>query len=97
MHRKKFFDKIKKLIKKGNNTKFILRKGENIVLSLPVTVVVIFAIIPPHITIWALIIALITGHRIKFQGKNGEDMAINKKFEKVSDVVDNAKKKIVED
>lgn len=94
---KSFFDKIKKLIKKGNNTKFILRKGENIVLSLPVTVVVIFAIIPPHITIWALIIALITGHRIKFQGKNGEDMAINKKFEKVSDVVDNAKKKIVED
>ena len=87
----------KKIIKKGNETKFIISKKDSIILTLPVTIVVIVTIFAPYITVFSLIIALLTGHRIKFQGKNGEDMKVNKTIDKVSDSVVNIKKKLVED
>ncbi len=92
-----FWHGVKKLIKKGNKIKFIIKKGDNVVIALPLTLVIIFAIIPPHISIIGAVIALITGHKIKFEDKNGEAMNINKHIEKVSEAVDIAKKKIVED
>ncbi|MBC8060632.1 MAG: DUF4342 domain-containing protein [Clostridiaceae bacterium] len=88
---------VKRIIKKGNQTKFIIKKGDSIILSLPVTIVVIVTVIAPYITVLALILAILTGHRIKFQGKNGEDMKVNETLDKVSDSVVNLKKKLVED
>ena len=85
------WDKFMALIRKGNRTKFIIKKRENILLSIPVTLAIISTIIAPYFVVIALIIALATGHRIKFQGMNGEGMEINNTLDKVSDFVDNAK------
>lgn len=90
-------DKIIKLIKKGNVTKFIIQKGENIVLSLPVTLIVIITIFAPYVAIPGVILALILGYKLSFKGENGEDLKVNRDLEKVSQVVDNAKNKIVDD
>lgn len=86
-----FFTIVKKIIKKGNKTKFIVKKGQNTILSLPVTAVVIITVIAPYLTVIGLIIALLTGHKIKFQGKNGEDMKVNETIDKVTNIVDKAK------
>lgn len=91
-------DKIIKLIKKGNATKFIIQKNENIILSLPVTLVVIITVIAPYVAIPGVILALIAGYRLSLKDKNGEDIKdVNENLEKVSQAVDNAKSTIIND
>ncbi|AGK96296.1 DUF4342 domain-containing protein [Clostridium pasteurianum] len=92
-----FFNIIKKIIKKGNTTKFIIKKKDNIILSLPVTIVVIITVFAPYVAVPGLILALITGHRFRFKGKNGEPAKVNETLDKISNVVDTAKKKFNED
>lgn len=91
------FDKIIKLIKKGNVTKFIIQKHENIIIKLPVTLVVIITIIAPYVVIPCIILALILGYRLHFQNENGEEMKVNDDIDKVSKAVDNAKAAIIND
>lgn len=92
-----FFTIVKKIIKKGNRTKFIVRKAETTILSLPVTAVVIITVVAPYVTVIGLIVALLTGYKIKFQGKNGEDMKVNETIDKVTNIVDKAKESFTED
>ena len=91
-----FLTTVKKIIKKGNNTKFNIRKGQNTILSLPVTAVVIITVVAPYVTVIGLIVALLTGHKIKFQGKNGEEMKVNETIDKVTNIVDKAKESFTE-
>lgn len=92
-----FWSKVKAVIRKGNNTKFIIRKKDNVVVSMPVTAAVIIGLLAFHITAIVLIILLLTGHRIKFEGKNGECKQVNDILDKVSNSVDSVKKKLYED
>ena len=92
-----FIKAIKRIIKKGNTTKFMIKKNEAVILSLPVTLVVIITVFAPHITLVALILALITGHKIRFQSKSGEDMDINKHFDKASEYVTKVKTTLTKD
>jgi hypothetical protein len=82
-----FVSSVKKIIKKGNRIKFIIKKQESTILSLPLTAAVIITIVAPYVTVIGLIVAIFTGHRIKFQGENGEDMKVNKTVDKVTDIV----------
>jgi hypothetical protein len=91
------WDKFKKLVRKGNNTKFIIRKKEVNVLSISVTFAVIITIIAPYVTFFGLIAALFTGHRIKFEGKDFELGKVNEMMDKVAESVDSAKRKMAED
>lgn len=90
------WEKFKEMVRKGNSMRFVIKKREREVLSMPVTVAVIAAIVAPPLVIAGLILALITSHRFRFEGKAGEDMEINKTLDKVSVAVDNAKQKLVE-
>jgi hypothetical protein len=92
-----FCDKVKKLIRKGNNTKFIIYKKEATIISIPVTLAVVITAIAPHLTVIALLLALLTGHRIRFEGKDMQCKQVNDMLDKVSDTVDCAKKKFAED
>jgi hypothetical protein len=92
-----FYEKVKSIISKGNNTDFIVNKKDKVILSLSVTVVVIITIIAPYIVIPGILLALLTGHRIKLQGKNGDDMKVNETLDKVSDTVNKVKRKLMED
>lgn len=90
------WETIKKIISKGNSTRFVIKKHEREVLSMPVTIAVIAAIIAPPLVAVGIILALVTSHKFRFESKDGDDMEINKTLDKVSEVVDNAKQKIVE-
>jgi hypothetical protein len=89
--------KFKKLVRKGNNTRFIIHKKEVNILSLPVTLAVIITIIAPYLTFIGFIVALFTGYRIKFEGKGMECGKVNEMMDKVADGVDCAKRKLSED
>lgn len=92
-----FWSKVKEVIKKGNNTKCIIHKKENVILSIPVTLAVIITVLAPYLVVIGLLVALLTGYRIKFEGKDIECKKVNDMLSKVSDSVDCAKKKLAED
>lgn len=88
---------VKRVVVKGNNTKLIIKKNDSTVLSLPVTLVVIVTVIAPYISLGGLILALVTGYKIRFQGKDGQDMNVNKHFEKAAEYVSKAKNNFSEE
>jgi hypothetical protein len=92
-----FCDKVKKLIRKGNNTKFVIYKKEATIISIPVTLAVVITAIAPHLTAIALLVALLTGHRIRFEGKDVHCKKVNDVMNKVSDSVDSARRKSAEE
>ncbi|MEG0773782.1 DUF4342 domain-containing protein [Clostridium sp.] len=87
-----FGNKIKEMIKKGNNTNFMVKKEEKVVLSIPVTGATIITVVAPYVTVGGLLVAFCTGHRVKFQGEKGECTQANNIFDKVADTVDSVKK-----
>jgi len=89
-----FFDKLKALIIKGNNTRFIISKSERTVLNLSLTVTILIGAVTFHVSAIALIIGLITGYKFKFEKNNGEDMKVNKVLNKVHENIDNFKKNL---
>lgn len=88
------WEKFKSLIRRGNRTKFIIKKKEQVILSIPVTLAVILVLISHVFAAIGLILALVTGHSFKLEGKPGENAEINKTLNKVSDFVDNTKEKL---
>ncbi|MCB2299066.1 DUF4342 domain-containing protein [Clostridium tagluense] len=93
----KFFKKVKKLIKKGNETKIIVKKDDAVVLNICVTLGVIITIVATPIVITALILALATNHKIRIRKKNNEDLEVNNIFDKMSIAVNKVTTKITEE
>ncbi len=96
-NKESLWDKFMKLVRKGNNTRLIIHKREVNILSLPVTLAVIITVIAPYVTFFGLVAALVTGHRIKFEGKGMECSKVNEMMDKVAESVDSAKRKLSED
>lgn len=92
-----FSDNIKKLIEKGNNTRFIISKKGRTVLNLSLTISIIVFILAFHITAIALVIALFAGYKFRFEKNNGEDMKVNAVLNKVHDNVENFKNDLDKD
>lgn len=93
----KIFDKVKNLIKKGNQTKLIIKKDEIVVLNICLTVVVLITIAASPVVIAALLLAIVTNHKIRIQKKNDEDLEVNKIFDKISVAVNKVITKITEE
>jgi hypothetical protein len=91
----KFLKKVKKLIRKGNETKLVVRKNDTVVLNISVTLAVIITIVAtPPLVIIAIIFALATNHTIRIKKKNNEDLEVNKIFDKMSVAVNKVTSKI---
>lgn len=86
----------KNLIKKGNSTRFIIEKKENTILNIPITVGIIITIVAAPVTLIGIPVALVTKHKIKFKKETGEDLEVNKVFDKMSTVVTNATSSMTE-
>lgn len=96
-HCSEFHSKASGILKKGNSTNIVVSKEDKIVLSIPVTVAVIITVVAPYVSIPSLGVAIVTGHKIKFEGKDVECSKVNNALDKFSDVVDSTKKKFTED
>jgi hypothetical protein len=92
-----FLKTIKRLIKKGNETKLIVKKEDTVVLNICVTLAIILTVVVTPLVIGALILALATNHKIRIQKKNHEDLEVNKIFDKMSVAVTKVTTKITEE
>lgn len=92
-----FFKKIKNIISKANKLKLVVSKNDKTVLNLPSTLAVLFGIFAMPVAVTALIIAVVTGCKIRFHKDSGEECDINNKIDKVTSVVSNAANKITEE
>jgi NACalpha-BTF3-like transcription factor len=96
----KFVEYTKELIRKGDKTRFIIKKSDTTVLNIPVTVAAIATVAAMPFAIAGIALALITDHKIKFEKADGEDIKINKVFDKISkevhDMTDKMREKSAE-
>ena len=92
-----FLKSIKKLIKKGNETKFIVEKHDIVVLNVSLTILTILTVVVTPIVIAGLILALVTNHKLRIQKKNNEDSEVNNVFDKMSTAFNKVSTKITEE
>jgi len=92
-----FLRKVKKIIKKGNETKLIVKKDDVVVLNICVTLVTIITIAATPLVIVALLVALATNHKIRIQKKDNDDLEVSKIFDKMSVAVNKVTTKIKEE
>lgn len=85
-----FTSKCKEVIKKGNSTRFVVKKKDNVVVNLPVTVAGVASIVAFPLAVTGLVIALATNHRIKIENIKGEDIEVKEVLNKMSTAVNNA-------
>lgn len=76
---KEIIDQIKKTIAKGHMSKLIVKKGDEVILNLPLTVGVLGAIVAPWGAIVAIIAAAGTKCTVEFVNDKGETTDINGK------------------
>lgn len=94
----KFFKKVKSLIKKGNETKLLVKKDEVVVLNICVTLATVITIVATPLVIAALVIALVTNHKIRIEKKDHKDLEeVNNIFDKMSVAVNKVTTKITEE
>ena len=81
------WDSIKNFFRKMNRIRFILRNEKSVLINFPLTVALILAIVATPFAVVGILVALFAGYRIQFKTDKGEDMAVNKYFDKMSDSV----------
>ncbi|MCJ7689181.1 MAG: DUF4342 domain-containing protein [Clostridiaceae bacterium] len=92
-----FFKKVKNLIKKGNETKLIVKKDDTVVLNICVTLAIVITIAATPLVIIALVVALVTNHKIRIKRKDNEFSKANNIFDKMSLAVNKVTSKITEE
>ncbi|NMC26949.1 MAG: DUF4342 domain-containing protein [Syntrophomonadaceae bacterium] len=79
-----FGEKLKQWFKACNETKLVVSKNDRIMMDLSLTVVIIVTVFIPPLTVIGLLVALFTGHKIRFERPGSTDMQINKTFDEMS-------------
>ncbi|MDF2545258.1 MAG: hypothetical protein K0R93_156 [Anaerosolibacter sp.] len=90
----KFMATVKDILRKGNETKFIIKKDDENIINLPVTAAVLIGIVATPVLVIGLPVALLTKHKIKIEKEDGGDLQINKVLDKVSNAVDDMTDKL---
>jgi NACalpha-BTF3-like transcription factor len=86
----KVVDQIKELVRKGNVSRIVIKKDEETILNLPVTVGVIGTVLAPWLTVIGSIVALGSRHSIVLIKDDGSEIDLSGK---VGETVDTVKDK----
>lgn len=89
-----FTSTVKRLIKQGQETKFIVKKNDNTVINVPVNALVLTTVVMPPVTIVGGLVALFTNHRMRFEKPDGRDMEINNMFDRMADSANQMKEQM---
>lgn len=90
-------DKASNLIRKGNRTKFIIRKKEKDALNVPVNVAILAGILAFPVAAAGILLALFTNHRIRIEKEDGAGVQANEILDKMSNMVESTKKNLSSD
>ncbi|MCY6354284.1 DUF4342 domain-containing protein [Clostridium sp. ZS2-4] len=80
---------VKNLIKKGNETRVVIKKQEDNVLNVSLNVAALFTIFAAPVTLAAFALAMFTKHKIRIEKNNNDNCAVNKVLNKMSEKVTN--------
>ncbi|MDP4144882.1 MAG: DUF4342 domain-containing protein [Bacillota bacterium] len=92
-----FIITIKRIIKKAHKIKFTIKKDDKVILSLPITIIIILCIFATPLVIAGVLLALFTNHRISFEHKDNKYSEVNSVLDKVSNKINIVKTKLAED
>jgi hypothetical protein len=83
-------EKLKEMIRKGNVARVVVKRENDVILSIPVTIGVIGAVLLPEAAIFSAIVALGVKCSISILTKDGQEVDVVKKArEKISDAREN--------
>jgi hypothetical protein len=89
----KFFKWCGKIINIGNRNSFEVKKGEENIITVPVTVLVVLLIFTFWITVPLIILGLFFGYRYRFTGPDlGKN--VNRTLDSVAEAAENLKKEV---
>lgn len=91
-----FWNTTKRLIKKGNEIKFVVKKEEHNVVDVPLNVAIIVTAVMAPLTVAGVLLAVFTNHKIRFINPNGEGMGINNTIDKFSNAVNSVSSQVAE-
>ena len=79
----------------GNRNRFEVRKGDDVVLELPVTVLVLLLVFAFWVCIPLLVIGLFAGYRYAFSGAELGRDSVNSAMDKAAEAVEKVKEEVV--
>lgn len=85
------------ILHKGNTNRFEVRRKGEVMLSVPVTVIVLFLVFFFWVTLPLLIVGLFFGCKYRFRGPDLERESINKVMDSASDTAESIKRAVNED
>ena len=88
-------DLIRSLFNMGNRNRFEVRKGDEVTLELPVTVLVLLLIFAFWVCIPLLVIGLFAGFRYSFSGAELGRESVNHAMDKAAEAVEKVKEEVV--
>ena len=88
-------DLIRSLFNMGNRNRFEVRKGDEVTLELPVTVLVLLLIFAFWVCIPLLVIGLFAGSRYSFSGAGLGRESVNHAMDKAAEAVEKVKEEVV--
>ena len=88
-------DLIRSLFNMGNRNRFEVRKGDEVTLELPVTVLVLLLIFAFWVCIPLLVIGLFAGCRYSFSGAELGRDSVNNAMDKAAEAVEKVKEEVV--
>ena len=86
-----FGKKIKNLLKKGFQTRFVIQNKEETIVNLSINFMVLTLLVAFHLVIFGMIIALIVGYKFKITKQKGSDIDVK---QVVYDAANKAKKAV---
>ena len=81
----------------GNRNRFEVRKGDDVVLELPVTVLVLLLVFAFWVCIPLLVIGLFAGYRYTFSGAELGRDSVNNAMGKAAEAVEKVKEEVIRD
>lgn len=87
----RFIDWCKRILKKGNENSFVVERNGKQVLSIPVTLLVIVAIVAFWFIFWVLLIGLFCGCRYSFEGPGSMQVDVNKAMDSAANAAETIK------
>ena len=88
-------DLVRSLFNMGNRNRFEVRKGDEVTLELPVTVLVLLLIFAFWACIPLLVIGLFAGFRYSFSGAELGRESVNSAMDKAAEAVEKVKEEVV--
>ena len=90
----KFFKGFKKMVCRGNKNYFEAVRDGNIIISIPVTLLVVLLIFAFYFTLPLLVVGLFFGCRYSFKGPDLGKENLNRAMDSVADVAEKLKKEV---